>query len=105
MDLVDQIYDLTMSWPGNEAFGLTSQIRRAAVSIPANIAEGQGRNGDREFVHHLGIAYGSLCEVETLISIARRRELVLVEQEETTLQSTARLAGLIHGLMRSLRNT
>ncbi len=63
--LVREVYELSSTWPQHEVFGLTHQIRRAAVSIPANIAEGQGRYGTKELHHHLSIAHGSLCELET----------------------------------------
>jgi four helix bundle protein len=72
MDLVEQIYMITRSFPKEELYGLTSQLRRAAVSIPSNIAEGHCRNGRREFVHHLSIALGSLGEVETQVIVAQR---------------------------------
>ena len=103
IELTDQIYACSRRWPKDETFGLTSQVRRAAVSVAANIAEGQGRNGDREFINHLGIAHGSLCEVETLLVIARRQGYVSADDESSILALTARVAGLVHGLMRSLR--
>jgi four helix bundle protein len=105
IELVDLIYACSRHWPRDEVYGLTSQIRRAAVSVAANIAEGQGRNGDREFVNHLGIAHGSLCEVETLLVIARRQSYVSAEDESSILSTTTRVASLIHGLKKSMRPT
>ena len=63
VDLVEEVYRATAAFPKEELFGLTSQIRRAAVSVPSNIAEGQGRASTNEFRHHLSIALGSLCEL------------------------------------------
>jgi len=83
---------------------LSSQIRRAAVSIPANIAEGQGRNGRREFVNFLGIAKGSLCELETLVVIARRQDYLAADQEVLIGQQSRRVASLLNGLLNSLRD-
>jgi four helix bundle protein len=71
MELTVSIYQLTQAFPREEIFGLTSQLRRAAVSIPSNIAEGQGRNNSQEFRHFLGIARGSTCELQTQLQIAR----------------------------------
>ena len=72
MDLTVTIYRLTGSFPREEVFGLSSQLRRSAVSIPSNIAEGQGRLNTREFRQFLGVARGSTCELQTQLEIARR---------------------------------
>lgn len=72
MTLVEQIYDLTKSFPSEEKFGIISQMRRCAVSIPSNIAEGAGRNGKGEFKHFLSIANGSAYELQTQIELSKR---------------------------------
>ena len=72
MDLVELTYDLTSKFPSDERFGLVSQMRRAAVSIPSNIAEGAARKGDKELIQFLMIALGSLSELETQYLIAVR---------------------------------
>lgn len=76
MDLVVIIYKISNLFPDSEKFGLTSQIRRAAVSIPSNIAEGAGRKGDKEFVQFIHIALGSLSELETQYLIAIQLEFI-----------------------------
>lgn len=72
MDLVEEIYRVSKEFPGHEKYGLTNQIRRAAVSIPSNIAEGSGRKSDKELLQYLNFALGSLAETETQIMIALR---------------------------------
>lgn len=72
LDLVEYIYRLTKAFPAEERFGLTSQLRRSAVSLPSNIAEGAGRRGKKEFIQFLYIGLGSLNEMETQIEISRR---------------------------------
>ena len=74
MQLTISIYRLTATFPKEEQYGLTNQLRRAAVSIPSNIAEGQGRSSSREFGQFLSIARGSLCELQTQLEIARLLE-------------------------------
>ncbi|HEY7090856.1 MAG TPA: four helix bundle protein [Tepidisphaeraceae bacterium] len=86
MDLVEDVYRLTQVFPREELYGLTSQLRRAAVSIPSNIAEGQGRGVGAEFAHHLRIANGSRQEVETQILIGVRLGFVGADEAEVVLQ-------------------
>jgi four helix bundle protein len=102
LDLVEETYQASKSFPKYEFYGLTSQIRRAAVSIPSNIAEGQGRDSTREFRHHLSIAYGSLCEVQTQIFIAQRLTYLKDEQVIRLLGMTDEVGRLINGLSNSL---
>jgi four helix bundle protein len=80
VELVEFVYGLTRTFPSQEKYGLASQLQRAAVSIAANIAEGYGRLHRPEYVHHLSIARGSLFEVETLLTIARRLKLITRQQ-------------------------
>ncbi len=72
IELVEAVYRVSAEWPGDERFGLTSQARRAAVSVPSNIAEGRGRGSDGDFCRFLFIAQGSLRELETQLTIAER---------------------------------
>jgi four helix bundle protein len=85
MDLVPEIYSFAQRLPGHERFGLADQMRRAAVSIPANIAEGHSRRYTKEFIHHLSIARGSLAELHTLLLLAEKLQYLArgeVEQVE-----------------------
>ena len=75
MELVESVYTLTKSFPKEELFGLTSQMRRAAISIPSNIAEGRSRGGRKEFINFLHISLGSLSELETQLAITKRLSL------------------------------
>jgi four helix bundle protein len=101
--LVRAIYDATASWPQRETYGLIDQARRAAVSIPANIAEGQGRQGKAEFLHHLSLANGSLHELETHLYIALDLAYLDAAACDALLEQTAEVGRLLNGLMRSLR--
>lgn len=92
---------MTKSWPRDEIYGLTNQARRAAVSVPANIAEGQGRLSNREFGHHLSIAYGSLCELETHLIVAQRLAYMDHQALEELLQRTNDVARPLRGLIKS----
>lgn len=104
MDLVEVVYRLSGRFPKEEVYGLTAQIRRACVSIPSNIAEGQGRWTAGEFVQFLGIAHGSLREVETQARIAVRLGYVDSDSINDLLGTAAEVGRLIHGLKNSLRH-
>lgn len=104
MDLVEQVYQATRCFPKEETYGLCSQLRRACVSIPSNIAEGQGRNSVKEFLHHLSIAYGSLREAETQILIAGRLNYLEQRQVTALLELAAEVGRLINGLSKSLQS-
>lgn len=102
MELVDHLYEATKDFPPDERFGLTNQVRRAAVSARSNIAEWQGRAGSPDLLRCLSIAYGSLQEVETQLLIAKRLGH-LDERFEVGLSAfTNEVARLLNGLMNSL---
>lgn len=102
MDLVEDIYKISEKFPKSEIYGLTSQLRRAAVSVPSNIAEGYGRSGRREFAHALPIALGSLAEVETQILIAERLGYLAADSRETLMESSTQTGRIVVGLMNSM---
>ncbi len=101
MDLVEACYKLTMNFPATERYGLTDQLRRAAVSIPANIAEGQGRHYEAEFVRFLYIASGSLAELETHIYIAQRLGYLGLLETDQLLENAAEIGRMLNGLISS----
>ena len=103
MDLVEMVYTLTKQFPSEERYGLTSQLRRAVVSIPSNIAEGQGRYSANEFNRFLSIAHGSLREVETQILIAVRLQYLEVTETQPAQQLCEETGRIINGLIKSLR--
>ena len=100
MQLVKDVYAVTASFPKEESYGLTSQIRRAAVSIPSNIAEGAARTGTKEFLRFLSISRGSLSELETQIILAK--ELNFMKSNKELLEKINGVFGLLGGLMNSL---
>lgn len=102
MDLGVECYKLTECLPKSELYGLCSQLRRAVVSISSNIAEGQGRIHTREFIHHLGIANGSRCEVETQLQLATRIGYFQPAQIEPLLALSAEIGRMLHTLIRRL---
>ena len=102
MNFVSEVYTLTKSFPKEELYGLTSQIRRCAISIPSNIAEGSSRKGTKEFIQFLWIANGSLSEFETQIEIAQK--LGYIASIDIILEKVKHIRKMLHGLIHSLEN-
>jgi four helix bundle protein len=104
MDIAERAYELSREFPKDEMYGLTSQVRRAAVSVPANIAEGNARSSTKEYLHLLSISVGSLAEVETYLELAIR----LHYGQPAAIRELEELIGeerrMLRGLQRSLRS-
>ena len=98
MALVTAIYRVTQSFPNSELYGLTNQIRRAAVSVPSNLAEGHGRTSRKDFHRFVGLARGSLTEVETQLEIARNLNYLGEEQTRELLDRASEVARMLNGL-------
>ena len=103
MDLVVKSYELAKRLPSNETYGLASQIQRAAVSVPANIAEGYGRHHLGDYLHHVSVANGSLKELETHILIAQRLSYLRDDHIEPALQLASELGRMLRALAQALR--
>jgi four helix bundle protein len=102
MVLVEDIYLLTKNFPAEERYGLSSQMKRAAVSIPSNIAEGAGRKGDKEFIQFLYIALGSVAELETQVILSQR--LQFVDSVEEYIKKMEKIKQMLSGLIRFVKN-
>jgi len=102
MTLAEECYRVTKMFPKEELFGMTSQIRRAAASIPANIAEGQGRQHTKEFLNFLSVARGSLKEIETHLILSQRVGLMTAQQLEPLLKLTDDISRMMSGLRKTL---
>lgn len=106
MELVACIYDVTKSFPAHETYGLVSQMRRAAVSVPSNIAEGHTRESTKEYLHHISMAQASLAELQTQIEIAMMLKYLAAEAKNNLMNSTTSLSkqfyALRNGLTRNL---
>jgi four helix bundle protein len=105
MDLAAEVYRVTRRFPKEELYGLTSQLRRAAVSVPSNIAEGQGRQTTGEFRQFLGQARGSLLETETQILLSERLDHLDHETTENLLKQAAEVGRILNGLLGSLKGS
>ena len=102
IDLVTEIYSVTLSFPKEELYGLASQMRRAAVSIPSNIAEGAARKSENEFVQFLFVALGSASELETQVIIAEK--LHYLSSTEALFTRIDSVKKMLNGLIRHYRN-
>jgi four helix bundle protein len=105
MDLVDAVYDLTERFPPAERFGLVTQLQRAAVSIPSNIAEGYGRKHRGDYLRFLSISRGSLCEIETQLLIAVRRKYATQDQIQPAWDLCQRVGQMLTRLVEALERT
>ncbi len=103
--MVLEIYRATKTFPKDELFGLTSQMRRSAVSVPGNIAEGNGRAGRNEYIHFLTIARGSLNETAYYVTLARDLGYMTAQESKSLDESVAMVGRLLAGLIRSLKKT
>ena len=105
MDLTVEIYSLVNKFPRAENYALSDQMRRSVVSIPSNIAEGQGRNSDKEFVNFLSIARGSLWELETQIEISERFHYIDSGQKNKVYEQTEEIGKMLNALANSLEQS
>jgi four helix bundle protein len=105
MKIVKEVYLMTEKFPKQEQFGLTNQIRRSAVSIPSNIAEGAGKNSDSDFSRFLAIAMGSCNELETQLQISCELGFIERNEYELTENRTSRVQNMLFKLQKRLRNT
>jgi four helix bundle protein len=103
MELVAMVYDATERFPSHEQFGLVSQLRRAAVSVPSNIAEGKAHYSNRDFVRFLRHARGSLAEIETPVLIAQQRQYLPATTTTKLSQQLDELGRILSGLINSLK--
>jgi four helix bundle protein len=104
MKFVTEIYGVTQRFPSEERYGITNQLRRAAVSIPSNIAEGQARFSQKEFHHFLSQARGSLVEIETQLLIARELKYLQPAKADDLLATADELGRVLNGLITSIKN-
>ena len=102
MDLVERIYQITSKFPSNEQWGLTSQMRRAAVSVPSNIAEGYGRQATGEYRHHLSMGRGSLLELETQVLLCRKLKYLEAADADSLLTEIEEISKMLASLISKL---
>ena len=105
MDLVVRCYELTREFPKSEIYGLSSQLQRAAVSVPANIAEGHARGTRKDYAHFISIARGSAAELETLLLLATRTSLLASSEVSPLIEEVEQIARMLNRLHARLRET
>jgi four helix bundle protein len=104
IELVGELYSVTKGFPKEEMFGLTNQIRRAAVSVPANIAEGWGRNSTKNYIQFIRISIGSLYEIETQLIIANNQNYITNQKKSALSARIDELGKMLNKLLKSLDN-
>jgi four helix bundle protein len=104
IELVNELYTVTKEFPKEEMFGLTNQIRRAAVSVPANIAEGWGRNSTKNYIQFIRISIGSLYEIETQLVIANNQNYITNQKKSTLSEKIDELGKMLNTLLKKLDN-
>ena len=105
IQLVTDVYTLTKSFPKEDMYGLTSQMRRSAISIPSNIAEGQSKRSTKDYIRFLNIAYGSCAELETQLCISQNLNYAASEQILALSDKGSEISRMINGLINSLENS
>jgi len=104
MEIVERIYRLAEDFPPSELYGITSQMRRASVSVPANMAEGNARSSTKEYLRHLSVAVGSLAELDTFLELALRLRYATLQDVEEIDNLLVEERRMLRGLQRSLRS-
>ena len=104
MDLAVRVYEVTREFPKEEIYGITSQLRRAAVSVPSNIAEGAARTSEKEFLQFINIAQGSLSEIDTQVELSNRLNYVDDQRYKDLQEKIVVVSKQLYGLRRSIQN-
>ena len=102
MDMAEAVYSLTRLLPKEESFAMTNQLRRAAISVPSNIAEGFGRQSKREYLQFLSISYGSVCEIETQLTLCQRIGYLTEENTKDAFQLLTEIGKIIQTIKKKL---
>jgi four helix bundle protein len=104
ISFVKELYELTSNFPEEEKYNLVSQIRRAAVSIPANIAEGAARQTQKEFLQYLHVSSGSVSEIDTLLEICKELSFLPEKKQADLQKQLSRISAMLNGLIKKVKN-